>query len=824
LRILRILVALFLLTTAVAPAASAGALDGAPIEPLVLEQAGVTGAFVHARPGQLNTSITAARAAGLTVGQPYEKIGVAHVIGTAAAFKALSLSPSIEWIEANRPIHMLMDSSHKATRGEEAYRGTDEVPGYDGSGVGVAVIDTGVDGTIPALQPALERGANLKILCPVPGAAWRLATQGFMGCPTDTVTVDMEDTDTIAMGGHGTHVAGIVAAAETEVVPSDTSQRPFTVHGAAPGAALYGIGAGAALSVDNAMDGLEWVLDNHDSVPVPIKVINNSWGTAYEDYRDPDDPANPGVFIEDGYRLHRALWKMQEQLVEEGITVVMAAGNSGGGLGPAPTTVAGCVNPTPGVICVANYNDFGTGSRSGVIDGSSSRGQRDRPETWPDIAAPGTNIVSTCRPSLPVCATGAQINDEYFALSGTSMAAPHIAGIVAQLLEADPTLTPADIEDVLEDTAHKFEWGTPYGRYTDETNADDESSFEKGHGLVDVLAAVQNVESPPVGPAGPDPIVFAASGLILGQGATSFFEPTVESNSSITMHAFENTCDPTVPPTDGYVFEIPPDLADGKNLIAASGGNAFGLWDFNMWLYDEACNRVGSHMGGIFGDVSGRLLENTRYVVVTNHFFGLTTAGITIQPPPIVFTPESVFSGPSSDAAPIGVRVSALDESPRPDATVRFELIGSETQTWEGTTDNRGIARSLQPLNVPAGEYTLRVSYVGDDPSLGGAVIERAFTVVAEDTAMTLSASGSGSKRTVAATLGDDDGDPVVGRTITFYASGAAIGTAVTDSSGVARVAVPSRYRSPSQVFESSFCGDGFYLSASVGQLRCSLS
>ena len=390
--------ALILTTMLIAAAAPAGAATRrAPIEPLVLEVPGPTSAFVHAMPGALGAAQRAAVAAGLDPAQSYQEIGVFVALGSGASFRTLALSPAVEWVEANRGLHLFTDSSHAATRSEDLYRGAVAGTSYDGSGVGVAVIDTGVDGTIPALRAPLERGDNFKIVCPIPGAAVRLATTSFQGCPTQTVAVPMDDTDTIALGGHGTHVAGIIAGAETEVVPTDTSRPPVTVHGAAPGSALYGIGAGAALSVDNAMDGLQWVLDNHDRVSPAIRVVNNSWGTAYEEYTDPDDPNQPALFIEDGYRLHRALWKMQDELVEAGVTVVFAAGNSGGGLGAAPTTTAQCINPTPGVICVANYNDLGSGSRSGVIDGTSSRGERSRPSTWPDLAAPGTGIISTCR-------------------------------------------------------------------------------------------------------------------------------------------------------------------------------------------------------------------------------------------------------------------------------------------------------------------------------------------------------------------------------------------------------------------------------------------
>ncbi len=726
-RVVGLALAACLITGPVAGAAPG--LDPAPIEPAVLESQGLTSAFVHAHPGALHSAVGAARAAGVTVAQRYEAIQVFHALGTAASFRALALSPAIEWIESNKPIHFFTDSSHAATRSDDVYRGTEAVPGLDGSGVGVAVIDTGVDGTLPALRPALDRGANFKILCPIPGAVIRLATVSMSACPTDTVTVPMEDTDTIAMGGHGTHVAGIIAGAETTVVPTDTSKPPISVRGAAPGAALYGVGAGAALSVDNAMDGLEWVLTNHDVVTPAIEIVNNSWGTGYEDYRDPDDPTQPEFFFEDGYRLHRAMWKIQDELVAEGVTLVFAAGNSGGGMGSAPTVTAECVNPTPGIVCVANYNDLGTGSRSGVIDGTSSRGHRAQVGTWPDVAAPGTGILSTCRTTLPLCDTGEHVNDEYFRLSGTSMAAPHVAGVIAQLLQADPTLAPAAIEDLLEDTAHKFAWGTPYGRYVDETNPDDESTFEKGHGLVDALAALQHAATPPVATPSPDPVLYNASGTILGQAAWGFIDETVPSNASVTRHAFEASCTRSVPEVDGYVFEIPEEFATGEMLLTASGSNLFGLWDLNLWLYSADCERMGNHLAGFFGDVSARLPEGARYAVVTNHFFALTTVGIAIQRPPLSFIPDTASSGRTGETVTFGGLVTTPDESPVAGAPLRFTLSGIESRTWEVETGGDGIGAVAATLDLPAGSYTLELAYLGTDPLLQGATLSRPFEI-----------------------------------------------------------------------------------------------
>jgi subtilisin family serine protease len=142
---------------------------------------------------------------------------------------------------------------------------------------------------------------------------------------------------------------------------------------------------------------------------------------------------------------------------------------------------------------VASSYDEGTGTRDGRVSEYSSRGDAADPSTWPDLSAPGEDIDSSCRPYLPICSTGLAPKNgpgpldigTFNTISGTSMAAPHIAGIVAQLFQADPTATPAEIEAALKGTAYRYTDGASYtsaGGYT--------TSFDKGTGLVDVVAAV----------------------------------------------------------------------------------------------------------------------------------------------------------------------------------------------------------------------------------------------------------------------------------------------------------------------------------------------
>ena len=227
-----------------------------------------------------------------------------------------------------------------------------------------------------------------------------------------------------------------------------------------------------------------WVLENHadpcgDGSCAPVVAVNNSWG-----------PAGGGDFSADAPQV-----LVQRALVEEGVTVVWAAGNDGGD-GTESMTNPYSTDPTPGVLSIANYYDGDTGSRDNALDASSSRGQDGSPATYPDVSAPGTNITSACRPYLPICATGLDTADpDYNTITGTSMAAPHIAGYTAVLQQVavettGQRLSPAAVEDLFVNSAHQF---GSRSYEADPRNADSTTgtSFDAGHGLVDLVAAVE---------------------------------------------------------------------------------------------------------------------------------------------------------------------------------------------------------------------------------------------------------------------------------------------------------------------------------------------
>ncbi|TKJ22827.1 S8 family serine peptidase [Blastococcus sp. CCUG 61487] len=462
---------------AATPASAEPAGPLAPVQDFLADQLGAltgsTTVLVH------GTDAAAARAAvaatGMRTVTEFERIGVVVASGTADQIEAARTQPGVTYLEGNTPIEFAQETSNTATRGAEAVATLTGANGeaLDGSGVSVAVIDSGIDPNHPYFRNPDGSSAvvaNLKSVCLV-----EVTTTTDCVVPVPAFV----DTDTLSVGGHGTHVSGIVGGRPTTLSDGGSFQ------GAAPGASLVSISTGAVLLIVGADSALNWVLENHEApcgegVPAdvcpPIKVTNNSYG-----------PSGGGEFDPNS-----ATVKLQRALAAEGVVTVWAAGNDGGDGSTSLTNPPG-QDPTGGILSVASYFDQDTGTRDGVVSEYSSRGAQGDPSTWPDLSAPGENITSACRPYLPICATGLDFRNgpglldlgTFNTISGTSMAAPHVAGIVAQLFQADPTATPAEIEAALKSTTHKYTDGAPYttaGGYS--------TSYDKGTGLVDVVAAV----------------------------------------------------------------------------------------------------------------------------------------------------------------------------------------------------------------------------------------------------------------------------------------------------------------------------------------------
>jgi serine protease AprX len=235
--------------------------------------------------------------------------------------------------------------------------------------------------------------------------------------------VDVGSTNSDTTSGHGTHVSGIVAGDGRQStgpypVAEAAPNVKGTFTGVAPGATLFRYSTGEVIAILYALEAWQHLYDNYDNLRPRIRVANHSFGEVGGATYNPDS-------IEAA---------MVKKLVAKGITMVFSAGNEGGA-GEADVTSSYCDDPTPA--------------------------------TYPDVSAPGSFITSACiRGVEPVCATGI-VNELrwlgfYGSISGTSMASPHVVGIVSLLQQARPDLTPAQIQDVLEDTAHKFTAGAPY--------------------------------------------------------------------------------------------------------------------------------------------------------------------------------------------------------------------------------------------------------------------------------------------------------------------------------------------------------------------------
>ncbi|HKC12382.1 MAG TPA: S8 family peptidase, partial [Vicinamibacteria bacterium] len=358
-----------------------------------------------------------------------------------------------------------LSTSNTATRGTQAREGLRDAQGrpVDGQGVSAAIIDTGIDGTHPFLKNADGSSAvklNLKNVC---GPLTDLGLP--LPLPNDSCFLNLtavNDTDTLSAGGHGTHVAGILVGTGSH---SDQGR----LAGIAPQASLVAVrvldGSGGGKASD-VLAGLQWVLDHKDTFG--IRVLNLSLGhPVYE-------PAALDPLVQE-----------VDSLWDAGIVVVCSAGNDGRS---GDATISSPCNSRK-VITVGALNDQHTpDTADDTVTTYSSRG----PTLFdlvakPDLLAPGNKIVSARSPgsyldlmfpSRRMAGDPAQPNDlQYFELSGTSMAAPMVAGTAALMLEQEPGLNPGTVKARLMLSATKAAVGSP---------------FAMGAGALDILGALRS--------------------------------------------------------------------------------------------------------------------------------------------------------------------------------------------------------------------------------------------------------------------------------------------------------------------------------------------
>ena len=325
---------------------------------------------------------------------------------------------------------------------------------YDvcGRGIGVAVVDSGV-----YAHPDL--------------AGRIVATVDFTGSTVTTTTAVSTQGDP---GGHGTHVAGLIAG--------DGSRSNGAYTGVAPCANIIDVRVIDATGNSNTgiiLRGLQWVLANKHTYN--IKVANMSFGATQSGSYKTDPLATAA-----------------QVLTFAGITTVVSAGNSG----PTYQTITSPAND-PFVITVGALDDNATASLADDLMATfSSRGRTKFDNlSKPDLVAPGRKMVSllspgstipTLYPDRLVTATLGTTTSllgvvtevladkpEYLRLSGTSMAAPVVSGIVALMAERNPTLKPAQVKSRVKKSAKALSFG---------------GSNDKGAGLVNALTAVGSID------------------------------------------------------------------------------------------------------------------------------------------------------------------------------------------------------------------------------------------------------------------------------------------------------------------------------------------
>jgi serine protease AprX len=404
------------------------------------------------------------RSVGITGGQTFPTLGMVAQPMTAGQIRSLINHPDVLSIWSNDPLFYYMDAARTLT-GVEKLRidagFTFRNGGMPVSGDGdfsVLVIDSGIDATHADLQFGPKVIQNVQTI---------VGTTTVTGFTPNIAIENVPDTDQTV--GHGTHCAGIIGGTG--------SRSGGTYAGVAPGAKIIGAGLGAGIFVLNAVAAWEWGLTNQ--FRYKIRVVSNSYGSA-----GAYNPADP-------------LMIAAKKAYDRNITVLFAGANSG----PAKGTLNRYAK-APFVIGVA------AGSSEGELASFSSRGIPREERLFnsdplddfdaPTITAPGTgrifasnagrfttDIVSV-RSASNLTANGTTDDTElppyaipfYTQISGTSMATPFVAGVVALMLDADPTLTPDEIKQILVDTASRMP-----GR----------ADYEVGAGYVNAYAAVDKV-------------------------------------------------------------------------------------------------------------------------------------------------------------------------------------------------------------------------------------------------------------------------------------------------------------------------------------------
>lgn len=417
--------------------------------------------------------VTALRDLGLVV-QPMRELPLALVKGPVSALTEAVSSGTAEDVYPDEKLEYLDTASSNVVSSSLGAAERLRARGFTGKGVTVGIVDSGCDGTHPDLADHIKHNVTL--------ISGEYANQQPNEGNTLVLPVDQGPYNNTDIGsGHGTHVAGIIAA------DGHTGKDHL---GVAPDAKLACFAIGAVLTTTAVVTAYDYMM--RQPRMLGIDVINNSWGNSFRQY-DPKDPVNVAT----------------RAVTDRGATVVFSAGNSGAENGEASVSP---FNQAPWVISVAASSvkrvrgDFSSNGiqydnlqaeRIGAGGHTVALGDRTG-LTWPDISAPGVSISSSCDTTGTVigpCPPG-----ENDTASGTSMSSPHIAGAAAVVTQANGSLSPARVQDALTATAspvldgkgHRVpQWQVGYGH----VNLDRAVALVRGPGWsLDLRQATRRAE------------------------------------------------------------------------------------------------------------------------------------------------------------------------------------------------------------------------------------------------------------------------------------------------------------------------------------------
>ncbi|HEX4895125.1 MAG TPA: S8 family serine peptidase [Solimonas sp.] len=409
-------------------------------------------------------------------GKRFSRLPIAGVLATRAQIEQLKALPGVRSVRWNAPLSHEDDVARYLTSVDQAFAAPEIRNGagepITGKGVAILVNDSGIDATHPDLlfgDKTIQNALGHTNLRQLAGTANSLVFDEDDYDETAPFTPIENVPNSDVLGSHGTHVAGIAAGNGT------MSGGRFA--GAARGASLIGYGSGATLLVLDTLGGFDYALQILDEHPeYNLRIVTNSFGNTGDigTCFDPADPTNIAT----------------KMLADRGVVVVFSAGNSGS----FPGTITGNFKKAPWVLAAGN------GEKNGLLAPSSSRGSL-RTEVYqvtvdgetftvedrPTVVTPGTDYISTraiaADPFAPLDTQAdvdagdipPQMLPFYTHKTGTSMAAPHLAGLTALLLEANPALTWREVKQIFKQTA---------------TNMPGYATWEVGSGFANVEAAL----------------------------------------------------------------------------------------------------------------------------------------------------------------------------------------------------------------------------------------------------------------------------------------------------------------------------------------------